>query len=417
MSNISKNKVSKVDIVLWGATSFVGQLLAAYLWPRYGKTDKIRFALGGRSKSKLESLHKDLKADDRLSLIVGDAADKDFLDGLTKNTKVVVSTVGPYAKYGSQLVAACAANGTSYCDLAGETQWMSRMIDSYQKDAEASGARIVQPCGFDSIPSDLGVLFLQNEAQKRFGSPLNQVKLRVKSMRGGLSGGTIASILNFAEEARRDPEVVKIARNPYSLAPEGMRSGVPQHNVSSIEYDKDAGSWVGPFLMGGVNTSVVHRSNALMNYAWGKTFEYDEAMMMGRGFMGAFRASTLTAGLGAFLLGALFAPTRFLMNKIFLPQPGEGPSPKQQENGFFNMHLIGKNADGDRLRVIVTGDRDPGYGSTSKMLGESAVCLLQDIPKKDLKGGFWTPATAMGQKLMDRVIANAGLTFNVIEES
>ncbi|MFO7558976.1 MAG: saccharopine dehydrogenase NADP-binding domain-containing protein [Desulfobacterales bacterium] len=417
MSNVSKKKISNVDIVLWGATSFVGQLLAAYLWPRYGETDEIRFAIGGRSKSKLESLHRDLTADDRLSLLVGDAADEDFLDGMTKNTKVVVSTVGPYAKYGSQLVAACAANGTGYCDLAGETQWMRRMIDSHQKDAEASGARIVHSCGFDSIPSDLGVLFLQHEARKHFGAPFTQVKLRVKSMRGGLSGGTIASILNFAEEARRDPEVVKIAKNPYSLAPEGMRSGIRQHNVSSVEYDEDAGSWIGPFLMGGVNTSVVHRSNALMNYPWGKSFEYNEAMMMGRGFMGAFRAATLTGGLGVFLLSALFAPTRFLMNRIFLPQPGEGPSPEQRENGFFNMHLIGKNADGDRLRVIVTGDRDPGYGSTSKMLGESAVCLLKEIPGKDLKGGFWTPSTAMGQKLIDRLIAHAGLTFNIIKES
>ena len=417
MSKQSKNNVSKIDIVLWGATSFVGQLLAAYLWPRYGKTDEVRFALGGRSKSKLESLHKNLKADDRLSLIVGDASDENFLDGLTKNVKVIVSTVGPYAKYGSRLVAACAANGTGYCDLAGETQWMNRMIDRHQKAAEASGARIVHTCGFDSIPSDLGMLFLQNEAQKRFGNPLNQVKLRVKSIRGGLSGGTIASILNFAEEARKDPEVVKIAKNPYSLAPEGMRSGVRQHNVTSVEYDKDARTWVGPFLMAGVNTSVVHRSNALMNYVWGKDLEYDEAMMMGKGFMGVFRAATLTGGLGAFLLGSFFAPTRFLMNKIFLPQPGEGPSPEQQENGFFNMHLIGKNADEDRLRVIVTGDRDPGYGSTSKMLGESAICLLRDISKKELKGGFWTPSTAMGQKLIDRLIANAGLTFNVIKES
>jgi len=417
MNDQTKEKKPKTDIVLWGATSFVGRLLAAYLWPRYGKTGEIRFALGSRNLSKLNSLHHLLKADAGLSLVVGDASDEDFLNTLTKNTKLIVSTVGPYARYGSQLVAACAENGTDYCDLAGETQWMIRMIDRYQTKAEASGARIVQPCGFDSIPSDLGVLFLQNETKKRFGSRLNQVKLRVKSMRGRLSGGTVASILNFIQEARTDPKVIQIARNPYSLSPKGMRSGIRQHNVTSVEYDKDAKSWIGPFLMGGVNTGVVHRSNALMNYPWGKDFEYNEAVMTGRGVMGAFRAAMLTGGMSAFLLGALFSPTRFLMNKMFLPQPGEGPSPEQQENGFFNLHLIGKNADGERLRAIVTGDRDPGYGSTSRMLGESAVCLLRDIPKKDLKGGFWTPATAMGQKLMDRLIAHAGIAFNVIEES
>jgi short subunit dehydrogenase-like uncharacterized protein len=417
MNDQSRKVLPKADIVLWGATSFVGRLVAAYLWPRYGATGEIRFALGGRSKSKLESLHRDIKADTRLPLIVGNASDTTFLDALTKSAKVVVSTVGPFAKYGSPLVAACAANGTDYCDLAGETQWMYRMIEAHQKEAEASGARIVHACGFDSIPSDLGVLFLQNEAQKRFGHPLNRVKLRVKSMRGGASGGTVASILNFVEEVSRDPKVAKIVKNPYALAPAGMRTGIRQPSVNTLEYDADAKSWVGPFVMAAINTRVVHRSNALMGHVWGKDFEYDEAMMMGQGINGAIRALSLAGGLGALLLGAVFPPTRFLMNKTFLPQPGEGPSRQQQEKGFYNIHLIGKDAGGHRLRVIVTGDRDPGYGSTRKMLGESAVCLLKDTPKRKIRGGFWTPATAMGQKLIDRLIANAGLTFDVAGEN
>jgi len=239
----------KVDIVLWGAAGFVGRLVAAYLWPKYGATGEVRLALGGREKSELEAVRRDLKADGRLPLLVGDAFDENFLDAMSKKAKVIVSTVGPYAKFGSKLVAACAANGTGYCDLSGEAQWMHRMINAHQKDAERTGARIVHSCGFDSIPSDLGVLFLQTQAEKRFGHPMNQVKLRVKSMRGGLSGGTVASMLNVVEEVRHDPEVAKIIKNPYALAPEGMRTGIRQPNVSTFEYDADVKSWVAPFVM------------------------------------------------------------------------------------------------------------------------------------------------------------------------
>ncbi|RJP94105.1 MAG: saccharopine dehydrogenase [Desulfobacteraceae bacterium] len=413
MSQKQNNHIPKTDIVLWGAAGFVGRLLAAYLWPKYGATGDIRFALGGLEKSELEAVHRDLKADDRLPLIVGNAFDEKFLDALARKAKVIVSTVGPYAKFGSNLVAACAANGTSYCDLSGETQWMHRMINAHQKEAEASGAHIVHSCGFDSIPSDLGVLFLQTEAEKRFGHPMTQVKLRVKTIRGGISGGTVASMLNVVEEIKRDPEVAKIVKNPYALAPEGMRSGIRQPNVSAFEYDTDVKSWVAPFVMAAVNTRVVHRSNALMGHAWGKTFKYDEAMMMGDGLTGRLRAASFAGMLGAFLMGSYFAPTRFVLKKTLLPKPGEGPTFKQRETGFYKLLLIGKDAEANQLQVKVAGDRDPGYGSTCKMLGETAVCLLRDIAKKDLSGGFWTPATAMGQKLIDRLTANAGLTFEV----
>lgn len=407
--------IPEVDIVVWGATGFVGRLLASYLWSKYGSTGKIRFALGGLDQSALKDLHRELKADDRLPLIVGNAFDETFLDALAKKAKVIVSTVGPYAKYGSMLVAACVSTGTAYCDLSGETQWMHRMIKAHQQDAEASGARIVHACGFDSIPSDLGVLFLQTQAQKRFGHPMTAVKLRVRSIRGGASGGTVASILNVIEEIRKDPEVAKIVKNPYAMAPEGMRSGVRQPNVSTFEYDADVKSWVAPFVMAAVNTRVVHRSNALMDYAWGREFKYDEAMMMGGGLKGRIRAASFAGALGAFLLGGYFAPTRFIMKQTMLPKPGEGPSAEARENGFYKLNLIGKDSDGNQLRVTVIGDRDPGYGSTCKMLGETVVCLLKDISKNDLKGGFWTPATAMGQKLIDRLTASAGLTFEVKE--
>jgi len=414
MKNNPANKLPKADIVLWGATGFVGRLLAGYLWQQYGTNNKIRFSLGGNDLSALTTLQRDLNADDRLPLIVGDAFDEGFLDAMTKKASVVVSTVGPYAKYGSSLVAACAANGYDYCDLSGETQWMYKMINAHQQDAEASGARIVHSCGFDSIPSDLGVLFLQDQAKERFGHAMNRVKLRVKAIRGGASGGTVASILNVIEEIRRDKDVLKIMKNPYALAPEGMRSGVRQPNVTTFEYDKDAESWVAPFLMAAVNTRVVHRSNALMDHAWGSDFTYDEALMTGDGMMGRLRAASVAGVLGAFFIGGALAPTRAIMKKTFLPKPGEGPSPEKRENGFYKLLLIGKDDDGNTMRVMVSGDRDPGYGSTCKMLGEAAACLLKDIDKTKLTGGFWTPATALGQPLIDRLVANAGLTFEVI---
>ncbi len=392
----------------------MGQLLAEYLWPRYGETGKVRLALGGRNRSKLETVHRNLNADDRLPIIVGNASDQTFLDVLVGGTSVVVSTVGPYARYGSELVAACVQNGTDYCDLTGEPQWMRRMIDAHQIAAEDTGARIVHACGFDSIPSDLGVWFLQEEAKKTFGRAANRIRMRVGKMRGGISGGTVASMLNLVEEARQNREVAGIIKNPYSLAPDGMRKGVTQENVGTLAYDRDLNKWVGPFIMAAVNTKVVHRSNALFENAWGDSFRYDEAMVMGGGIKGAFKAAVFSGGMGAFLMGAAFSPTRQLMKKAFLPKPGEGPSPKEQKNGFYTLHFTGTDSEGNLSRVKVTGDRDPGYGSTAKILGESAVCLLKDVSPGDLSGGFWTPSIAMGPKLIDRLIANAGLTFEVV---
>lgn len=407
-----------VDILLWGATGFVGRLVAGYLWTRYGQTGEIRFALGGNDQAALENVKRQLRTDadeTPLPLFVGDAFDDAFLNAMARKAKLIVSTVGPYAKYGDGLVAACAANGTDYCDLAGETQWMYRMINAHQDEAAKSGARIVHACGFDSIPSDMGVWFLQREAENRFGHPMSRVKLRVKTMRGGASGGTVASILNVIEESRRDPEVARILKNPYALAPEGGRSGIRQPHVSTFEYDKDAGSWVAPFVMAAINTRVVHRSNALMRHRWGKAFQYDEAMLMGSGLRGRLRAAAVASMLGGFVLGAAFAPGRAILNKTILPQPGRGPSAEKREKGFYQMLLIGKDDTGNRLQVKVTGDRDPGYGSTCKMLGESAVCLFKDIAREETPGGFWTPSTAMGETLFDRLTANAGLTFAVTE--
>ncbi len=409
-------EIPEVDIILWGASGFIGKLSSAYLWPRYGATEKIRFALGGPRKSELESVHRDLKADHRLPLIVGDAFDNGFIEKMAKKAKLIVSTVGPYAKYGSSLVAACAANGTDYCDLSGEIQWMHQMINAHQKVAEISGARIIHACGFDSIPSDMGVLFLQNKAKKRFGHAMSRVKLRVKSLRGSLSGGTVASMLNILEEVRKNSEVAKIMKNPYALAPQGMRDGIRQPHVSTCEYDTDVKSWLAPFVMAAVNTRVVHRSNALAGYPYGEDFKYDEAVVMGDGLKGRIRAASLAGILGVFKTAGSFGPTRVLMEKTFLPKPGEGPTPEQRKNGFFKLRFVGKDGNGNQLHVNVNGDRDPGYGSTRKMLGEAAACLFQDISKQDIKGGFWTPAVALGEKLLDRLTSNAGISFEIADQ-
>ncbi len=294
------------DIVVFGATSFVGQILCRYLVERHGTEGELAWAIAGRSASKLDSVAATTGA--VVPHIVADASDAEAMASLVDSTRVVISTVGPYALYGSELVAAAAAAGTDYCDLTGEPQWMQRMIDTHAAEAEKSGARIVHTCGFDSIPSDLGVWFTQQQAVEKFGEPCTAIAMRVKAMKGGASGGTVASMMNVMEETANDPDLRKVLANPYSLAPEGMRSGVTQPNVTLPKNDEASGEWVGPFVMASINTRVVHRSHALQGRPWGDGFLYDEAMMMGAGPVGAAKAGALAGGLGGFMGVAAFAP-------------------------------------------------------------------------------------------------------------
>jgi short subunit dehydrogenase-like uncharacterized protein len=400
----------RFDLIVFGATSFVGEILCRYLVARHAASD-LRWAIAGRSRSKLIEVAE--KTGAAVEQIVADAADPAAMAELAASTRVIVSTVGPYALYGSPLVAAAAAAGTDYCDLTGEPQWMQRMIDAYGEAAAASGARIVHTCGFDSIPSDLGVWFTQQRAVERHGEPCTQISMRVKAMKGGASGGTIASMMNVMEETSKDPGLRKVLANPYALAPAGMRSGVTQTNVTLPEHDEVSGSWVAPFVMASINTRVVFRSHALLGYPWGKDFRYDEAMMMGDGIPGALQAAGLSLGLGGFMAAASFAPMRSFLNAWVLPRPGEGPSPAEQEAGFFDLRFYGTTASGAKIATKVTGDRDPGYGSTAKMLGEAAVALLE-LDREQVGGGFWTPTTAFGQALIDRLEAHAGLAFSEI---
>lgn len=405
----------KFDVVVFGATSFVGQILAQYLYNRHGVDGKsLRWAMAGRNPAKLAEVRSKLGDEaEQIELIAVDAADEAGLKRLCESTKVVVSTVGPYALYGSTLVKVCAETGTDYCDLTGEVQWIARMLDEHAQTAAANGARIVHCCGFDSIPSDLGVAYTQEQAQSRFGQRAQQVKLRVKAMRGTFSGGTVASMVNAAKEVMANPAVRKVLQNPYSLCPSDKKLKTRQPNVSGAQYDNDAQRWVAPFVMAAINTRVVHRSNFLLGYDWGEDFLYDEAMLTGAGLGGRVAAMGMTAALGAFFAGAALPPTRWLMEKTFLPAPGEGPSPAAQEAGFWDYRFYARTADGQSLVTKVTGDRDPGYGSTAKMLGEAAACLAQDVP--DLAGGFWTPASALGDALRKRLEAHAGLRFEVLQ--
>ncbi len=419
----------ELDLVVFGATSFVGQILCRVLVERHGVpgggvssdgapggTDGggsggggLRWAIAGRSADKLAAVALDTGAD--VERIVVDATDRVALDAMAARTKVVVSTVGPYALYGSDLVAAAVAAGTDYCDLTGETQWMRQMIDAHHDEAVASGARIVHACGFDSIPSDMGVWFTQRQAMERFGAPCEQVSMRVRSMRGGASGGTLASMFNMMEEAASDAELRRLLADPYALAPVDQRHGVAQDEMRRPTRD-DTGDWTAPFVMAAVNTRVVHRSHALAGRPWGPSFRYDEAMDMGPGPLGVVKAGALTAGLGAGVGLAAIGPTRRLLERV-LPSPGEGPSPIAQERGGFELRFSGRTVEGDTLRTSVTGDRDPGYGCTARMLAEAAGVLV-DLDHDEVAGGFWTPSTALGEHLYERLEAHAGVRFEML---
>ncbi|MEE3326279.1 MAG: saccharopine dehydrogenase NADP-binding domain-containing protein [Myxococcota bacterium] len=405
------------SIVIWGASGFTGKLTAEYILGRYGVSDRFSWALGGRNPAKLEKVRKEISettgvAADALPLVVGDSDDDGFLTDLANRTDVVCTTVGPYAKYGSKLVAACARAGTDYCDLTGEVQWMKRMIDAHHEEAVQNNARIVFTCGFDCIPSDIGAFFLHEEMRKKHGVPCSHIQFRVNGFSGAASGGTVASMLNMMEEAKEDSSILSTLRAPYSINPPGQKSGPDSAESVRPSYDDDFDQWIAPFVMGAVNTKVVRRSNALLNYAYGEGFRYDEAVLCGRGPAG-FAKATATGlgsaiGMGAMAVGPI---RRFAAGR--LPQPGEGPSLEKREAGFFDVSLLGHHPSdpSQNLKGRIRGDRDPGYGSTSKMLGESAVCLAVDELASG--GGCLTPASAMGGALLSRLPAHAGVSFDL----
>ncbi len=378
------------DIVIYGATGFTGRLVAEYLVQAY--PTGLNWAMAGRSRTKLEEVRDLIGAPADTPLITADSDDPASLRAMVERATVVITTVGPYQLYGSDLVAACAASGTAYVDLCGEPAWMRHMIDAHEGEATRTGARIVFSCGFDSIPFDLGVLTLQEAARARYGSPAPRVKGRVRTMKGTFSGGTAASLKATLAAAARDPGIVKLLTSPFALTP-GF-TGPHQPSGLLPEYDSTLQTWVAPFVMAPINTKNVHRTNFLLGEAYGADFVYDEMMVAGLGDMGKAAAEAI----------AKFNP--FAGDKG--PKPGEGPSKAERDEGHYDLRFAGITPDGSRIDTVVTGDRDPGYGSTSKMIAEAAICLVRDVAGD---GGIWTPGALMGAKLRDRLIAHAGLTF------
>lgn len=379
------------DIVIYGASGFTGRLVAEYLAAKNGHG--LRWAMAGRNADKLAAVRAEVGAPESIPLMVADAADPQSVRAMVDAARVVITTVGPYQLYGTELVAACAAAGTDYVDLCGEPLFMRDMIAAHQVTAAQSGARIVFSCGFDSIPFDLGVLYLQDEAKAAFGAACPRVRGRVRGMKGEFSGGTAASFGATMKAIRKDASLVQAMIDPFSLA-DGFR-GPDQPPGNQPFHDDVLQQWVAPFIMASINTKNIHRSNALLGHAYGEDFVYDEMMLTGPGDRGKATAEMMAS---ANPLGGDKAP-----------KPGEGPSKASREAGSYDVLFVGTTADGQEIRTAVTGDMDPGYGSTSKMVAQSAVCLIEDCP--DLKGGFYTPAPAMGQRLITRLVAHAGLEF------
>jgi short subunit dehydrogenase-like uncharacterized protein len=387
---------SKFDIVVYGATGFTGQLVAEYLAAHYAGKSDPKWALAGRSLEKLASVRDAIGAPADTALIRADASDPASLKAMVDQTRSVLSTVGPYQLYGSELVAACVATGTDYFDLCGEPVWMRQMIDAHQATAQSSGARIVFSCGFDSLPFELGVFFCQETAMKILGAPVGRVKGRVRAMKGTFSGGTAASIKATFAAAAKDLSLVALLKNPFVLTPGFEGPKQPPGNKPLL--DEDLGMWTAPFVMATINTRNVHRSNLLMGFPYGKDFVYDEMVLTGPGEKGEANARRVVAANAE-------------MGGPGGPKPGEGPSKEERESGLYDLLFVGIGEGGRQVRVAVRGDRDPGYGSTSKMIAECAICLLCDTP--EVPGGVWTPGAAMGNRLIKRLVDHAGLTFEV----
>ena len=395
------------DIVIWGSTSFTGRLVSEYIYSKYGNNG-INWAMGGRNLEKLKKVREQV-ADEDVPIIVADSFDKSSIISMVSRTKVICSTVGPYSLYGSILVGSCVEKNTHYCDITGEVQWIRKMIDKYHEKGKLKNIKIVHSCGFDSIPSDMGVYFIQKELKKIKGILANKINMRVSGIRGGISGGTYASLNNVMKEAYSDNYIFKILSNPYGLNPTNEMNGPDGKELRSITYDNESNNWTSPFIMAGINTKIVRRSNALSNYSYGKDFKYNEATLTGKGLRG--RINAIFSIIPLAIVGAKPGSLVKKMLDYFLPKPGEGPNKKMREDGFFNLRFYISLRDKSKAFAKVTGDMDPGYGSTSKMLAESALCLAFD--ELPISSGILTPSVAMGDALLKRLQENAGLNFSI----
>ena len=386
------NNSKEYDFVVYGATGFTGKLVVEYLVKKYSNSPEITWALAGRSLEKLESVVDSKNVPEGTGLLVVDSNDISTIENMVSKTKCILTTVGPYQLYGNDIVAQCAKSGTDYVDLCGEPGWMHEKINELSDTAKASGSRIVFSCCFDSIPFDLGVLFLQNEVIKRFGKPASNVRGRVRGMNGEFSGGTAASLGATMAALKEKPELFAVLANPFALS-NGFTGPDQPADIKPV-FDEKLDTWVAPFFMAPINTKNVHRSNSLMNHFYGEDFCYNEMWVQGSGDAGKAAADYISSS-----------------NPLSdAPKPGEGPSRESRENGNYDVLFCG-DIDEQSVHVSVKGDMDPGYGSTSKMISESAICLVKEC--EDLHGGIYTPAPAMGTKLIQRLQDNAGLSFEI----
>ncbi|MFQ6678029.1 MAG: saccharopine dehydrogenase family protein [Fidelibacterota bacterium] len=399
----------KFQIIVWGATGFTGQLVAEYLQNHYG--DKIRWAIAGRNREKLQSVKENLRLNESVECLIGDSLNEESLKTISSKTGVIISTVGPYMIYGKSLVSACVETKTDYCDLTGEIPFVKNSIDLFYEKAKKNKVKIVHSCGYDAIPSDIGCWLLEDTAIHLYKEPMQNVKLFVLGTKGKFSGGTIASMVNLLKES--DKEIRRIQLDPYVLC-EKVNERMPHQRIQNFTwYDPRVESFTAPFVMSAFNTRVVFRTNDLLDYRYGRNFMYDEGMVVGKGMKGKILGSMVTFGLGMFIKLMSIGVTRFILMNTLLPKPGEGPTREERENGYFKMKLISEDEEKNRrIAVTISDSNDPGYGSTAKMLAESALCLALDKKVLPPHFGVITPAVAFGKEIIDR-LKNAGMNISV----
>ena len=409
-------KEREYDIIVFGATGFTGKLVVEYIIEQYGlKNNRLfRWAIAGRDVKKLENLKSELlKVDGEvkdLDLLVADSIDDNAIDKITQSARLIISTVGPYIKYGKLLVSSCANNGTHYCDLTGEVPFIRESIDSNNEIAKENNCKIIHSCGFDSIPSDLGVLLIQKEALEKYKIPCKEIKYYVRATSGGLSGGTIASMIAISAYIKSNPSLSSLLGNAYALNSTSY-NGPRVSSLRSIKWDDEVKLWLAPFIMSGINTRIVRRSNEMLKFKYGKEFLYSEVTSFSKGFKGYIKSLYMLVGLGLAKVLMSYRPTFLFLRKFILPSPGEGPTRYERENGFFKIMLVGKAGE-NKISCSVIGDRDPGYSGTAKMLTEAALSIILDQKKIPQNYGVLTPASGIGMTLINR-LESKGVVFKI----
>ncbi len=404
------------DLVVFGATSFVGKLVVRHLLEVHGIGRSVSWAIAGRSQAKLASLRDELgTAAKDLPILLADAEQLPQLKEMCAQTKVVVTTAGPFVLYGEKLIQACAETGTDYCDITGETPWVADMMARYQAQAQRTGARLVNFCGFDSIPSDMGVHFLQKASVRRFGKACAHVKMRVYHARGNPPGGTYATAMDAIGKASDDKAYRAALTDPYLLCPPHHGFTQAQNEGFRPSYDPDFKQWTAMFVMGAINTRVVHRSNALSAHAYGKHFQYEEAILVAGGLAGRLGAYLVSGLMFGFLAMASFKPTRHFLSRFLIPKPGTGSNLKSLEKCSFDVRFVGQTEQGEKIKIRIAGPGDPACYATSRMLAEAGLCMALNIDKPQKPGGFWTPSSIFSDQLVERLERHADFKFEVID--